>query len=160
MRLLFDRYYISASDPFLASVHPLPVIPITAQSIYSSMPPPPMPSFQLSHNLAPDIHVPTAWTSGWLAHSTSAPNLSGAPPMGAFGYGQQHLHYSASQKYWASRSRAPHPPPPSQSYSLDISAVYESSSGKKSMRSNTFGIGHIFLVGHLLIMRSRTFMKD
>ncbi|KAG6379471.1 hypothetical protein JVT61DRAFT_11952 [Boletus reticuloceps] len=128
-----------------------------------SMPPPPVPFSRLSRprsrGFGPDVHVPLAWPSaGQADHSVSPANsthfrsthgASSAPPAGAaaVGYSPQHSVYQANSRYWAAKAHARHPPPPAETYSLDISAVYESSANKRNTRLNTFRCIHEGLKG-------------
>ncbi|KAH0834258.1 hypothetical protein J3R83DRAFT_11614 [Lanmaoa asiatica] len=118
------------------TIHPPPVVPITHQSTYS-MPPPPLPAPLScpSRPPEPDVHVPIAWPSlAQPQHATYSSDVThsiSALPVAAFRYGQQHLQYQGQRQHWA--SMAQHPTPPSETYSLDISAVYECSARLKDI---------------------------
>ncbi|KAF8436836.1 hypothetical protein L210DRAFT_3647645 [Boletus edulis BED1] len=115
---------------------PPPLVPY----LQSSMPPPPIPSSRMSLPHGPDIHVPIAWHQAW-GSSHPAYSTSSMPQTGNIGYSPQHSHYQASNRYWASKAHAHHPPPPVETYLLDIWAVYESGS-KRNTRLNNFGSIH------------------
>ncbi|KAH0827417.1 hypothetical protein J3R83DRAFT_4075 [Lanmaoa asiatica] len=138
------RKSISAAQS-KGTIHPPPVVPITHRSAYS-MPPPPLPA-PLSHPSrppGPDVHVPIAWPSlaqpQHATYSSDVTRSTSALPVAAFGYGQQYLQYQGQHQRWASMAQCP--TPPSETYSLDISAVYECSASKKHTRFNTFGSIH------------------
>jgi len=141
---------------FIASVNPPPVMAISnsaqpnvgnlgalvpPQSLqaprYSFAPPfPPAP-----FTGGPNVYVPSAWKKDQqpappMAHPAASSHLMALPP-GSSGYGAQHLQYAAQRECWA---RMAHRPPPVETISLEISAVFEAGGKKKNVRSNNIGV--------------------
>ena len=116
------------------------------------MPPPPVPASRLSvQSHGPDIRVPNAWQNSTPlqctsehptgrhtgSQSTAGSSRPSTPPMRPFGYSQHHARYPTHHQYWAGKA---HQAPPSQTYALDLLAVYEAGGRKKNVRSNVFGV--------------------
>ncbi|KAG2739151.1 hypothetical protein P692DRAFT_20756559 [Suillus brevipes Sb2] len=89
----------------------------------------PPPVIPLSHgwsefSAGPDISVPSLW------QASSQPTLHSST-----GYTPHHAHYGLERDRWAKLSYAP---PPSQTISLEISAVHEGGSQKKGGHGTPF----------------------
>lgn len=97
---------------FQVSVNPPPVIPLSHG--------------RSQHSAGPDISVPSLW------QQSSQPTLRSST-----GYTPHHAHYSSERDRWAKLSYAP---PPSQTISLEISAVHEGGNRKKGGRGTPFGV--------------------
>ncbi|KAI6158240.1 hypothetical protein BKA82DRAFT_32801 [Pisolithus tinctorius] len=75
----------------------------------------------------PNIHVPSAM----------APAGAGASlPAGSVGYTPRHLQYAVQCEHW---QRVAHRPPPVETISLEVSALYESGVRKKGLWGNPIG---------------------
>ncbi|KAI6140348.1 hypothetical protein BKA82DRAFT_172411, partial [Pisolithus tinctorius] len=114
---------------YTASINPPPVMAM----VNLRMPPLPVPIQPLSISRmphpqlpirGPNIHVPSAM----------APAGAGASlPAGSVGYTPWHLQYAVQCEHW---QRVAHRPPPAETISLEVSALYESGVRKKGLRGN------------------------
>ncbi|KAI6152554.1 hypothetical protein BKA82DRAFT_4351868 [Pisolithus tinctorius] len=115
-----------------ASINPPPVMAMANLH----MPPPPVPIQlpSISHTLhpqlpiqGPNIHMPSAM----------APAGAGASlPAGSVGYTPRHLQYAVQREHWQCVA---HHPPPAETISLEVSALYESGVRKKGLQGNPIG---------------------
>ncbi|KAG1888209.1 hypothetical protein F4604DRAFT_1674598 [Suillus subluteus] len=83
----------------------------------------PLSHGRFQHSAGPDISVPSS--------QSSQPTLCSST-----GYTPHHAHYGTEYDRWAKLSYAP---PPSQTISLEISAVHEGGNWKKGGRGTPFG---------------------
>ena len=98
-------------------------------------PPPPVP-----FPGRPNVYVPSAWNNVQLPAppiARAASSALSALPPGSSGYSAQHLQYAAQRERWAQMA---HHPPPAETISLEISAVFEAGGKKKNARSNNIGV--------------------
>ena len=99
-------------------------------------PPPPPVLFPGRLN----VYVPSAWNNVQLPAppvARAAPSPLMALPPGSSDYSVQHLQYAAQWERWAQMT---HHPPPAETISLEISAVFEAGGEKKNARSNNIGV--------------------
>ncbi|KAI6004803.1 hypothetical protein EDD15DRAFT_2359683 [Pisolithus albus] len=149
-RMLPDPKYIRQSISAAqsqASVNPPRVVAMSSAapdlhklSGPGMMPPPPIPAAR--HKFIPEyqcsppnyltpspggptVHVPSAWQK-----------VPQPLPPGSSGYSAQHRHYAAQRERWG---RMAHNPPPAETISLEISAVFEAGGKKKNLRANNIG---------------------
>ncbi|KAG1801309.1 hypothetical protein EV424DRAFT_1545421 [Suillus variegatus] len=102
-----------------STINPPRVIPFLSQ-----------PSSSSAHmDCGPDIAVPLSWQH--LSASSNQKRVSSAA-----GYSVHHAQYGLEREQWAKLAYAP---PPAETITLEISAVYEGNSRKKSGRGINFG---------------------
>ncbi|KAI5989938.1 hypothetical protein EDD15DRAFT_2198291 [Pisolithus albus] len=146
--LQYIRQSISTAQS-RASVNPPPVVAMsnTAPNLSNLprlMPPPATPT--ALHNSAtthgPRVHVPSAWQNVPQRPNAGASGHVMALPPGSTGYSVQHMHYAAQRQRWA---RMAHNPPPVETISLEMWAVFEGGGKKKNLRANNIGVRFILL---------------
>ncbi|KIK74940.1 hypothetical protein PAXRUDRAFT_515815 [Paxillus rubicundulus Ve08.2h10] len=99
----------------------------------ASMQPPQPPQM----HRGPNVHVPSAWNEPHgNARPIIPPSLAPAFPP-AVGYGPQHALYPSERECWAGLA---HCPPPAETISLDVSAVYEGGPRKGRQHGTPFGV--------------------
>ncbi|KAI5990965.1 hypothetical protein EDD15DRAFT_2197753 [Pisolithus albus] len=158
--LQFIRQSVSTAQS-QSSVNPPPVIAMlnsTPNMVTLSRPmPPPLlataqhkfaPGFQSSPSMihsehppgGPSVHVPSAWQK---CPSPANPRASGhivALPPGSTSYNVQHMQYAAQCEHWVHMA---HNPPPAETISLEIWAVFEGGGKKKNLRNICEGLKDI-----------------
>jgi len=88
----------------------------------------------------PNVYVPSAWNNIQLPAppvARAASNAVMALLPGSSGYSSQHLQYAAQREHWA---HIAYRPPPAETISLEISAVFEAGGKKKNARSNNISV--------------------
>ncbi|KIJ61403.1 hypothetical protein HYDPIDRAFT_31274 [Hydnomerulius pinastri MD-312] len=126
----------------MAAAMPPPVRLMQRQH-FSVHPPPPssqQPNVAMLRPGGPDVYVPSAWNrqpprSQPSTSPLAAPSHLPLPPA-AVGYGAQHALYVSERERW---SRLAYCPPPAETISLDITAVYEGGPKKGRQRGTPFG---------------------
>lgn len=109
----------------IATINPPRVVPFLSQPSSSTA--------HIGRISGPDIAVPLSWQQ---SPASSNPNMVS----GAAGYSVHHAQYGLERERWAKLAYAP---PPAETITLEISAVYEGNSRKKSGRGINFGV-HLF----------------
>ncbi|KAI6002395.1 hypothetical protein F5J12DRAFT_894162 [Pisolithus orientalis] len=106
------------------------------------MPPPPMPTAHHNPKFSPaglSVQVPAAWQNvPWPANplaNAASGHMIMLPP-GSTGYSTQHVHYAAQCECWAHMA---HNPPPAETISLEIWAVFKAGGKKKNLQENNIG---------------------
>ncbi|KAI6138900.1 hypothetical protein BKA82DRAFT_144031 [Pisolithus tinctorius] len=100
------------------------------------MPPPPMPTAHHNSKFSPagpSVQVPSTWQNVPQPANPPANAASGhmiVLPPGSTGYSAQHVHYAAQRERWAHMA---HNPPPAETISLEIWAVFEAGGKKKNL---------------------------
>ncbi|KAG1901667.1 uncharacterized protein F5891DRAFT_1187121 [Suillus fuscotomentosus] len=105
----------------IATINPPRVVPFLSQPSSSSA--------HIGRISGPDIAVPLSWQQ---LPASSNPNMVS----GAAGYSVHHAQYGLERERWAKLAYAP---PPAETITLEISAVYEGNSRKKSGCGINFG---------------------
>ncbi|KAL4065804.1 hypothetical protein V8B97DRAFT_2025593 [Scleroderma yunnanense] len=85
----------------------------------------------------PSIHVPSTWQK---VPQPANPRPSGhvmTLPPGSTGYSAQHMHYVAQHEHWACMA---HNPPPAETISLEIWAVFGAREKKRTYKQTTSNI--------------------
>ncbi|KAG2131696.1 uncharacterized protein EDB93DRAFT_1108020 [Suillus bovinus] len=126
-RFVCRACYLRYAQKLLTSVRPSSVRPSSAQSL-------PDPnvirqSVNAAQRRCPDITVPLLWQQPPVGSSQNR-----VP--GPTGYSAHHAQYSLEREQWAKLAYAP---PPVETITLEITAVYEGNSWKKSGRGINFG---------------------
>ncbi|KAG1830255.1 hypothetical protein DFJ58DRAFT_848508 [Suillus subalutaceus] len=104
-----------------STINPPRVVPFLSQPSSSTA--------HIGRISGPDIAVPLSWQQ---SPASSNPNMVS----GAAGYSVHHAQYGLERERWAKLAYAP---PPAETITLEISAVYEGNSRKKSGRGINFG---------------------
>ncbi|KAG1763418.1 hypothetical protein EV702DRAFT_1051821 [Suillus placidus] len=104
-----------------STINPPRVIPFLSQPSSSAM--------HMGRLPGPDIAVPLSWQQPPVSSSQNR-----VP--GPTGYSAHHAQYSLERERWAKLAYAP---PPAETITLEITAVYEGNSRKKSGRGINFG---------------------
>ncbi|KAG9310695.1 hypothetical protein JVU11DRAFT_9289 [Chiua virens] len=105
-----------------------------------NMPPPPVPTqgpsidipFALAHFQSPASRFTPLSPALMQSQLPASPSL---PPNS--GYRLQHFQYAAQRDHWA---RVAYRPPPAETISLEISALYENGSKRKGARGTPLGV--------------------
>ncbi|KAI6142100.1 hypothetical protein BKA82DRAFT_4438534 [Pisolithus tinctorius] len=130
-----------------ASVNPPAVVAMSnaapnLSNLAMLMPPPPTPTAHHNSKFSPagpSVQVPSAWQNIPQPANPPANAASGhmiALPPGSTGYSAQHVHYAAQCERWAHMA---HNPPPAETISLEIWAVFKAGGKKKNLRANNIG---------------------
>ncbi|KAG1754165.1 hypothetical protein EDB19DRAFT_1823558 [Suillus lakei] len=146
-RFVCEACYLQYSQKLSTSVRPSSVHPSSAQSqllrdphiirqtvnvAQRKLPFLSQPSSSTAHIgriSGPDIAVPLSWQQSLASSNTNMVS-------GAVGYSVHHAQYGLEREQWAKLAYAP---PPAETITLEISAVYEGNSQKKSGHSINFG---------------------
>ncbi|KIJ10858.1 hypothetical protein PAXINDRAFT_16192 [Paxillus involutus ATCC 200175] len=117
-----------------SSVHLPAVAVMPPPAPHSSMPP--MNPLQAR---GPDVYVPSAWQnppqSNCVPQSNNTPTILNQFQL-PLGYGAQHAQYPSERDRWACLSYCP---PPAETITLDITALYEGSPRKGCLPGTRFG---------------------